>query len=69
MTANFFLLPSVFYIRSFGIEKIFDFQFLMDLHILGFPEHDSLFLQNVCLSVCDTNFVAMQVQKLMDGIA
>ena len=42
--------------------KIFDFQFLKDLHILGCPVITILlFLQNVCL--CDTIFVVALAQK------
>ena len=39
--------------------QIFDFWFLMDLHVLGCPEQD-LDVSGKCLSVCvcDKNFVA-----------
>ena len=59
------ILSSIIYITSILMKKIFDFRFLTDLHILGCPTF-SLLLQNVCLSVCDTNFVAVLEQKLMD---
>ena len=57
--------------KSIGIEKIFDFWFLTDLHVLERPEQKTF--QNVrlsvCLSVCGTNFVAVLQQKLMAGIS
>ena len=35
------------------IKKIFDFYLLMDLLVLGCPEHDMTILgENVCLSMC-----------------
>ena len=51
--------------------KIFDFQFLTDLNVLGCPEHDFtiFYKMSVCISVCDTNFMASQAEELMDGIA
>ena len=44
--------------------EVFNFC-LMDLYILGCPEHD--FDDFYKMSACDTNFVAMLMQKLMDG--
>ena len=52
-----------------GIVKIFDLQFLTDLHhTLGYPEYD-IAIFTKCTSVFDTNFVPVLVQKLMYGIA
>ena len=34
-----------------GFVKIFDFRFLMDLQVLGCPEHD-LTISGKCLCVC-----------------
>ena len=52
--------------------QIFYFRFLMDLHVLGCPEHD-LTIYTKCLSVyisvCHANFVAPLVEKLMGEIA
>ena len=56
--------------------KIFDFRFLMDLHILGCPEHDLTIsgkclsvCESVCLCVCDKNFVASVAQELMNRVS
>ena len=46
--------------ESFGTSV-----FLINLHVLGCPEHD-LTIFGKCLSVCDTHFVAALEQKLMD---
>ena len=48
--------------------KMFDFRFLMNLHVLGCPEQDFTIFTKF-LSVCDANFVAALEQKLMGGIA
>ena len=45
------LLSSVWKEDSIGFIEIFDFHFLMDLHILGYPEHD-LSVTGKCLSMC-----------------
>ena len=37
--------------KSIGFVKIFEFRFSMDLHVLGYPEHD-LTIFRKCLSVC-----------------
>ena len=42
--------------ESTGFAKVSDFRFLMDLHVLGCPEHD--LTTSVCLCVFDKNFVA-----------
>ena len=58
--------------------KILDFRFLMDLHVLGCPEHDLTIFRkclsvclcvcmSVCLCVCDKNFVDIVSQELMHG--
>ena len=52
--------------------KIFDFRFLMDLQVLGCPEHDLTVSGNclsVCLSVCDKNFAASVARELMHRIS
>ena len=58
--------------ESIGFVKIFDFRFLMDLHILECPEHD-LTICGKCLSlcrrVCDKNFVACITRELMNRIS
>ena len=48
--------------ESIGFVKIFDFQFLMDLHILGSPDHD-LTISEKCLSSCLSvrSFVCLSV--------
>ena len=48
--------------------QLFDFQCLIDLHVLGCSEQD-LTISGICLSVCDKNFVASVAQKLMDRIS
>ena len=40
----------------------------MDLHVLGFPEHDATIFSKY-LSTRDTNFVVKLAQVLMDGIS
>ena len=63
------LFSSVFYVRkSIGIKKIFDFCFLMDLHVFLCPERNFFFFSKY-MSVCDTYFVAALEQTLMDRIA
>ena len=51
--------------------KILNFRFLMDLHVLGCPEHD-LTISGKCLSVCwcvcDQNFAENVAQELIDRI-
>ena len=56
--------------ESFGFVQIFDFQFLMDFHVLECTEHDWTILGK-CLSVCmsDKNFVASVARELMHGIS
>ena len=55
-----------------GFVQIFDFRFLMDLHVLGCPEHD-LTIFGKCLSVCltvwDKNFVTSVAQELKHRIS
>ena len=41
---------------------------MMDLHVLGCPEHD-LTISGQCLSVCDKNFVATVARELMHRIS
>ena len=56
--------------------QIFDFPFLMNLHVLECPEHDftisakclSVYLF-VCLYPWDKNFVASVAQELMNRIS
>ena len=45
------LLSSMLVEESTGFLQIFDFRFLMDLHVLGCSEHD-LTIFGKCLSVC-----------------
>ena len=63
-----------FYInrRNIGFVQIFDFRFLMDLHFFGWPDHDLTisgkclcFCLDVCLCVCDKNFVLTLARQLM----
>ena len=57
--------------ESTGFVQIFDFRFLMDLHVLGCPEHDFIIsgkCLSVCLCVCDKNFVASVAWELMHRI-
>ena len=58
--------------ESIGFLQIFDFRFLMDLHVLGCPDHD-LTISGKCLSVwlcvCDKNFVASVTRELMHRIS
>ena len=57
-----FLLFSIFYIRrKYWNSGSIRLRFLTDLHVLGCSEHDfTTFTKclSVCLSVCDTNFLA-----------
>ena len=46
-----FLLSFMQIEEGIGFVKIFDFCFLMDLHILGHPEHD-LIISEKYLSFC-----------------
>ena len=49
-----FLLSFIKVEENIGFVQIFDFRFLMDLHVLGCPEHDlTLFWKiSVCLWFC-----------------
>ena len=65
-------------VESLGFVKIFDFWFLMDLHVLECLEHNFTISGN-CLSVCesfsvymcvyDKNFVASVVRELIHRIS
>ena len=76
-TSNFFfLLSSIQVEESIRFVQNFGFRFLMDLHVLGYPEHDlTIFgkfpvcLSCVCLCVCDKKLVATVTQKLMNRIS
>ena len=60
-----------FYIgKSTGFVKVWDFQFLMDLYVLEFPEHNFT-ISRKCLSVCmcDQNFVASAAEDLMHRVS
>ena len=48
---------------SSGIMKIFSFWFLMDLDVLGCPEH-ALIIYIKWLTACDANFMVALVQNL-----
>ena len=53
------LFSSIFDIRkAIGILKIIEFRFLRIYSFWGVLNTISLFLQNVCLYVCNTNFVS-----------
>ena len=69
--------------ESIGFVKIFDFRFLMDLHVLGCPEHEFTIFRKClcvcvwmcvdvcvcgCVDVCNTNFVGTVTHELMIGI-
>ena len=56
-----FLFSSIGIEESIGFVQIFDFGFLMDLHILGCPEHD-LTIFGKCICLCMTNFAASIAQ-------
>lgn len=43
--------------NSSGIVKILDLFILMDLHVLECAKHDLTIFENVCLSLCDTDFI------------
>lgn len=47
-----------FCIRCIGFAEIFDLPFLIDLHILGYPECD------LTLSSCFPSFVGAEIQEL-----
>ena len=52
--------------------EIFDFRFLMDLHVLGCPDDDLTIsgkCLSVCMCVCGKSFVASLAQELMDRIS
>ena len=63
-----FLISSIKTEESIGFVKIFDFQFLMDLYILGCHEHDYFWKMPVCLCVYDKNFVASVAPELTHRI-
>ena len=55
--------------ESIGFVKIFDFRVLMDLHVLGCPEHD-LTISGKCLfvSMCATKNFASVARELIHRI-
>ena len=53
--------------ESISFVKIFDFHFLVDLHVLGCLEHDLTTFGK--MSVCEKNFVASVAKKLMHRIS
>ena len=59
--------------ESIAFAKVFDFRFLMDLHVLGGPKYDLTIFENVCLSaclhVCDKIFVASVAWELRKRIS
>ena len=78
----FLLLSFISVEESNGFFQIFDFRFLMDLHVLGCPEHDLNVFGKclsdclcvclyVCVSVCvrDKNFLASVAGELMNRIS
>ena len=63
-----------FYIsrRKYWFRANFLFLILMDLHVLGCPEHDFTMpgkCLSVCVCVCDKNFVASVARELMNRIS
>ena len=59
--------------ENIAFVQIFDFQFLMHLHILGYPEHDFTIsgkCPSVCLCVCvgDKKFLASVAPELINRI-
>ena len=57
----FFLsLSSILIEESISFVKIFDFQFLMDLHVLRCPEHD--IFEYDCLCICVRHKLCTHVQ-------
>ena len=68
-----FLLSSIYIEENIGFVKIFDIRFLIDLYILGCPEHDMTISAKVCLSVflrvSEKHFVASVAQELMNRIS
>ena len=60
--AHFYFFLYSIYEESIGDLKILDFCILMDLHVLGYPEHKfTVFMK--CLCVCYRNFLAVITQK------
>ena len=53
--------------ESIGLVQIFNFRFVMNLHVLGFDEHD-LTISAKCLCVRDKNFVVDVAQKVIKNI-
>ena len=53
--------------ESKGVRKIFDFWFLLDLHVLGCLEH-GLTTSGKCLFMTEI-LLAILAQKLMDGFS
>ena len=71
----YFLLSSIKIEESISFVQISDFRFLMDLHVLGCPEHD-LSISGKCLSVCESVYVCVRhkfrtsvAQKLINRIS
>ena len=67
----FFLLSSIFCIRRkyWNLEN-FQLPVFGGIYTIWNALNTiSQFIQNVCFSVCDTNFVPALAQKLIDGIA
>ena len=54
--------------ESIGLVQIFNFRFVMNLHVLGFDEHD-LTISAKCLCVRDKNFVESVARELLRGIS
>ena len=54
--------------ENIGFIKIFDFWFLMDLHVLECPEHD-VTISGKCQSICDKDFAAHVAEELMHRIS
>ena len=58
--------------KSIPFVKIFNFQFLKDLRVLGCPEHDLIITEkcpSVSVYVCVKNFVASAAERLTDRIS
>ena len=63
-----FLLSSIEVYESIGFVKIFDFQFLIDLHILGCPGHN-LFIPEMSVGLRDKKFVTSVARELTHRIS
>ena len=66
---SFYALPFYFLLyskkKNIGTVKIFDFWFLLDLQVLGYPEENLTIFKKCLLSACLQNTVDTVSQELM----